>query len=154
MSNRDQERWDEVLDRELKALPDLAAPEPLLSRIMDAVRERSTRPWWRCSWQEWPPGLQAVALLVFLAAAGVVSYLGAVAVGEIQMVGLESVLGSRFEPIRDGLELWSTVWRAGMLVFKAGGQQLLLLTVLFVFGIYLVFVGVGTTWTRMWLSRT
>jgi hypothetical protein len=154
MSDRNQERWEQLLDQELKALPDLAAPETLLNRIMSAARERSVQPWWHRSWQSWPPGLQGVGLFLLLATAGAVSYLGAVAVDEIRFFGLAMVLGSWLEPLGVGLDLLSTIWRAAVLLFKAGGQQLLVLTVLLVLGLYIACVGLGTACTRMLLHRT
>jgi hypothetical protein len=150
MNDRNEGRWDQLLDRELKTLPDMAAPETLLVRIMGAVRERSVQPWWHRSWQSWPPGLQGVALFMLLATTGAVCYLGAVAVDEIRLFGLATVLGSWFE----SLDLISTMWRAGMLMFKAGGQPLLLLTLLLVLGLYISCVGLGTACTRMLLNRT
>jgi hypothetical protein len=154
MKDQEPERWERMLDRELAALPEREAPEALLGRVMEAVHERSVRPWWRCSWQSWPPGLQAVALLLLLVTGGAVSYLGAVALEEIRMVGVDVVLGSWLEPVGAGLDLLSTMWRAAWLVFKAGGQQLLLLVVLFVMGLYVACVGLGTACARVLLSRT
>jgi hypothetical protein len=154
MSDRVEERLEQWLDGELKKLPDLPAPETLLVRVMGAVHERSVRPWWRCSWQAWPPGLQVVALLMLLATAGAVSCLGAVAVDEIRMFGPETVLGSWFEPFRVGLNLLGTMWGAALLVFEAGGQQLLVVTLMFVLGIYAACVGLGTACTRALLPRT
>lgn len=154
MSDRAEERIEKWLDGELKKLPELSAPESLLVRVMGTIQERSHRPWWRRSWQGWPPGLQVVAFLLLLVTAGGVSYLGAVAIDEIRVFGAETVLGSWFEPLEVGLDLMGTVWRAALLVFQAGGHQLLVVTVLFVLGIYVACLGLGTVCTRVLLPRT
>jgi hypothetical protein len=154
MNPPDQDRLERLIDSELRALPDLTAPDNLLKQVMAAVQERATRPWWRRSWQDWPPGLQAVALLLLLGVAGSVSYLGAVVLDEIRMFGLETVMTGWLEPWNVVRELAGTVWRAGLLVFHAGGQQVFLLTVAFVLGVYFACVGLGTAFTQIGSNRT
>jgi len=59
-----------AISRELKALPELAAPTALASRIMAAIEQRAQVPWYRRSWQTWSVVLQAVSLVVLLALFG------------------------------------------------------------------------------------
>jgi hypothetical protein len=59
-----------AISRELKALPELAAPGALASRVMTAIEQRARVPWYRHSWQTWPVALQAASLVVLLALFG------------------------------------------------------------------------------------
>jgi hypothetical protein len=84
-SMSEQERIARALDRELKGLPDLAAPEILSERVMARVRQMEVVSWWRQSWFEWPAGwriafvtaaLVCVGGLVWVEPAGLVERIG------------------------------------------------------------------------------
>ena len=59
-----------AISRELKTLPELAAPGALASRVMATIEQRARVPWYRRSWQTWPMVLQAASLVVLLALFG------------------------------------------------------------------------------------
>jgi hypothetical protein len=63
-------RLEAEISRELKALPELAAPATLVNRVMTTIEQRARVPWYRRSWQMWPVALQAAALVVLLALFG------------------------------------------------------------------------------------
>jgi hypothetical protein len=63
-------RLEAEISRELKALPELAAPVALVNRVMAALEQRATVPWYRRSWQTWPAALQTASLVVLLALFG------------------------------------------------------------------------------------
>jgi hypothetical protein len=66
--NPDYERQLEFeIDRELKALPELAAPPTLIARVMRVLEERAPLPWYYRSWATWPIGLQAGTLFFLVA---------------------------------------------------------------------------------------
>lgn len=69
-SNQD---WERQLDRQLKRLPDLPAPAVLIHRVMLAVHQRHSLPWYRRPWTTWPPPAQLLSLLMFAALAGIVT---------------------------------------------------------------------------------
>jgi hypothetical protein len=50
------------LERELKALPELKAPESLSRRVLAEIRHRRALPWYHQSWQHWPMPLRVLAL--------------------------------------------------------------------------------------------
>lgn len=56
------------IDRELKSLPELAAPPALVGRVMDTIDSRQVVPWYRQSWQAWPSPLRAVSFLLLASA--------------------------------------------------------------------------------------
>jgi hypothetical protein len=66
--NPDYEKQLEIeIDRELKALPELAAPKALIARVMRVIEQRAQLPWYYRSWATWPIGLQAGSLFFLVA---------------------------------------------------------------------------------------
>ena len=62
------------IDRELKSLPVLPAPDTLLPRVLAAVRHWADRPWHARAWFTWPMWwrvVSAATLLAVLAGVGV-----------------------------------------------------------------------------------
>jgi hypothetical protein len=61
-----QTKLEAAIDRELKGLSELTAPETLSRRVMAAIARRATVPWYRSAWQNWPAHLRipAFALLI------------------------------------------------------------------------------------------
>lgn len=68
-----ESQLEKLIDRELKSLTPLTAPDTLAPRIMAALAERARLPWYRRAWQTWPLSGQIVSLaalvLVFVAVA-------------------------------------------------------------------------------------
>src|SRR4051812_42972454 len=60
--------------RELKALPELQAPPTLARRVLAAIEQRAALPWYRKSWELWPPPVRFAFGLVSLALVGAVCY--------------------------------------------------------------------------------
>lgn len=54
---------EQVIDRELRSLPELQAPGHLVTDVMRALREREARPWWRREYAAWPWAARAAFLL-------------------------------------------------------------------------------------------
>jgi len=67
----DQHRQLELeISRELKALPELTAPDFLTARIRSAIKNRLNVPWYRRSWETWPVALRAASFVTMLALFG------------------------------------------------------------------------------------
>jgi hypothetical protein len=65
-----EKQLEAEISRQLKNLPELRAPESLVPGVLAAVERRSSRPWYRCSWWQWPVTLRvasAIALFALLA---------------------------------------------------------------------------------------
>ena len=64
---------ESLIDRELKSLPPLAAPDSLAPRVLAALAARAALPWYRRAWQTWPRAGQVLSLaalaVVFVAVA-------------------------------------------------------------------------------------
>ena len=57
------------VDAELRRLPQPAAPDTLLPRVLAAVDAWARRPWYSRAWFTWPLGWQAVSIAVVALAA-------------------------------------------------------------------------------------
>jgi hypothetical protein len=68
MNENKNSQLEAAVDHELKALPNLRAPQTLLPRVMAVIEQRAGLPWYRRAWQTWPVPLQAVSMLVLLVA--------------------------------------------------------------------------------------
>jgi hypothetical protein len=153
MNPHDEHRLQAAIDRELKALPNLAAPASLASRVMARIEQRTALPWYRRAWQTWPPPLQAASLLVLLAG------FAAVCVGSWQLQQTPGAMAiSRVAG--DWFSMFGAVWNSGGvlvnaagLAFKGLGTGLLVgLVALAILG-YALFVGLGTVYVRLVFAR-
>ncbi len=108
---RDPDKLAEVVDRELKALPDMQAPSTLLPRVMALIATQTPSPWYRKSWQAWPVPLQIILLL------GLTLSFGGLYVVAARIPQSDLVMRLTNE-IQAGLALASIIWNA--LVALAG----------------------------------
>jgi hypothetical protein len=60
---------EDFIDEQLRRLPPVSAPATLVTRVMAAIANRATLPWWRQTWWHWPKAAQAAVLMVALSAA-------------------------------------------------------------------------------------
>ena len=70
MSLEYENRLEVEIDRELKALPEIAAPATLVLRVMAAIELRRALPWFRRAWHTWPGSLQGLFLVTMVALFG------------------------------------------------------------------------------------
>jgi hypothetical protein len=63
-----EKQLEAAISRELKALPELAAPGALASRVMAVIGQRARVSCYRRSWQTWPVALRGVSFVGLLAA--------------------------------------------------------------------------------------
>ena len=153
MNPHDDKQLATAIDRELKALPSLRAPETLLPRVLARLEEPAALPWYRSAWQTWPLALQTVSLVVLLAAfAGLCfgswqfAHAPAVASATGEVGGWFSLLGA----------IWKTVGvlvTAVALAFKSLGTWVVAgCVVALLFG-YATCIGLGTVYWRLAFAR-
>ena len=70
MNEEHEKALERLMDRELKKLPDLPAPGSLVHRVMLAVHQRESLPWYKRAWPTWPAGAQFGSILVLTAICG------------------------------------------------------------------------------------
>lgn len=134
MKTEPNQDWERRLDHELKQLPDLLAPAALFHRVMLAVHQRRTLPWYRRPWTTWPSTLQILSLLLFAALAALVT---ATAIHPPWLPGWETFT-SRLDPYRAAahtlLAFGATFIEALWLICQALGRPI------FIAGLCLVLV--------------
>jgi len=70
MSLEYENRLEVEIDRELKGLPEIAAPARLVSRVMAAIELRKALPWFGRAWHTWPGSLQGLFVALMAALVG------------------------------------------------------------------------------------
>jgi predicted anti-sigma-YlaC factor YlaD len=147
--NPPDETWEQTLGRELKKLPDRPAPPTLIPRVLAAVQARARLPWWRRTWWTWPPTAQILSLVLVSMALGLVTY-GGLQVGESQWLSrAQAGLASLLSPLAPLWACLGALLEALVLVFRRGGNLVLLLGGVFCVGMYLSCVGLGTIFYRV-----
>jgi hypothetical protein len=144
---------DATISRELKALPELAAPGVLANRVMAALEQRVRVPWYRRSWQMWPMVLQAAVLVVLLALFGGLCLAGwELSQAEATTFALHRV-GEWFSGLSMIENTFNVLESAAVLVVKKLGTGFIV-TCLVVAGIgYAMCVGLGTVYFRLAFAK-
>jgi hypothetical protein len=138
-----------AISRELKALPELAAPGALANRVMAAIGQRARVPWHRRSWQTWPMALQTASLVVLL------TLFGGLCFGGWQLSQTETVsfalhrVGECFSGLSMIVNTFHVLVSAAVLVVKKLGTGVIV-TCLVIVGLgYAMCVGLGTVYFRL-----
>jgi hypothetical protein len=142
-----------AISRELRALPELAAPTALVNRVMAAIEQRVTVPWYRRSWQTWPATLQTASLVVLLALFGGVCLAGwELSQAEATTLALHRV-GEWFSGLSViGNTLNVLVNAAALVVKKLGTGFIVACLVLAGLG-YALCVGLGTIYFQLAFAK-
>jgi len=146
-------RLEAEISRELKALPELAAPVALVNRVMAALEQRATVPWYRRSWQTWPVAMQAASLVVLLALFGGLCLGG----WQLSQTGTATLALHRVGEWFSGLSMigntFNVLVSAAVLVVKKLGTGVIA-TCLVAAGIgYAMCVGLGTVYFRLAFAK-
>ena len=153
MNENENSQLEAAIDRELRTLPNLRAPQPLLPRVMAVIEQRATLPWYRRAWQTWPLPLQVVSMLVLLAAFAGLCF------GSWQLVHAPAVTAAAseasgwFRVLSTGFSTLGVLANALSLAVKSLGPLAL-------FGIgmalllgYATCIGFGTLYVRLAFAR-
>ena len=148
-----EKQLETAIDRELKALPELAAPRTLGPRVMRALEARANRPWYRQSWQMWPQALQTASLAVLLALFAGLCF-GGFEFSHARSVAAEAhKLNGWFAGVN---VLWSSlnaVLGALVLVVKHLGTGFMIGCLVAVGFGYALCMGIGTVYVRLAFAR-
>lgn len=111
MAWNDKDLENEI-DRQLKALPELTAPDGLVERVMATLEAQEKLPWFQRSWQTWPGGMRWSFLLSLMVLFGGLCYAG----WEVSHF-TSATIGKKFAA--EFLSL-GTIWNALNAVINAG----------------------------------
>ncbi len=67
MNDEHDPRFEKLLGRKLRGLPDRTAPAAIRATVLAAIRARAGRPWYQRSWFQWPRAFQATSAVLVLA---------------------------------------------------------------------------------------
>jgi hypothetical protein len=153
MNENENLELEAAVDRELKALPNLRAPQSLLPRVMAAIEQRSVAPWYRRDWQTWSPPLQAVSMLVLMAG------FGGLCIGSWQLVHASAVTSAAgeasgwFRMLSTCFNAVCVLGNAFALAIRSLGPRVLTGIVLAMLLGYAACVGFGTLYVRLAFAR-
>src|SRR5688572_3286550 len=77
MENDFEKALEELIHRELRKLPDLSAPDTLVSRVRSAIAAQDRVPWWQRPMMTWPFGLRVGFIALLLGCFGLAGFYGA-----------------------------------------------------------------------------
>jgi len=153
MNENENSQLEAAVDHELKALPNLRAPQTLLPRVMAVIEQRALLPWYRRAWQTWPRALQVVSMLILLVAFAGLCF------GSWQLVHASAVTSAASEASGWFRMMSRTLSTLGVLV-NALALVVRSLGPLVLFGImaalllgYFACVGFGTLYVRLAFAR-
>jgi hypothetical protein len=153
MNEDENSRLEAAVDRELNALPDLHAPQTLLPRVMAVIARKAVLPWYRRAWQTWPLPLQALSMVVLLAAFGGLCF-GISQLVHTQVVAATEVdANAWFGVLSRAVSTLGALAKALALAVKSLGPLVLFgITTALLLG-YAACVGFGTLYVRLALAR-
>jgi hypothetical protein len=138
-----------AISRELKALPELAAPTALASRVMAAIEQRARVPWYRRSWQTWPVALRGVSFVGLLAAFAILCF------GSWRLAHFATLTPAARE-VSGWFSLVNAVWNAANilanalgLAFRSLGPAVAIGSAVMLLISYTACVGLGTVYWRL-----
>ena len=72
MENNLDQKLAELIQRELRELPEIQAPRTLMPRVLAAIQHQARKPWWQRPWTAWPVGFQCATLMALFFLVGFV----------------------------------------------------------------------------------
>jgi hypothetical protein len=142
-----------AISRELKAMPELAAPGGLANRVMRVIEQRAAAPWYRRGWQTWPLALQGGSLVCLLAAFALLCF------GSWRLAHYAALTPAARE-VSGWFNLADAVWNAANalanalgLAFRSLGPAVLIGGAVMLLVSYAACVGLGTVYWRLAYAR-
>jgi hypothetical protein len=139
--------------RRLKALPELAAPASLSTRVMAMIARRANLPWYRQSWPAWPVPVRILTLAISMALFGVLCFAGweasqlpSVANGLEKVSSVSSIVGALWNAL-------SLLLEALLLGIKHLGNGFIFGCLGIVTVAYGICVGLGSVYLKLAFAR-
>lgn len=136
---------NELLDRELRQLPTIKAPQSLAPRVMAAVRAKAaagSAPWWLQSWAQWPMYARAALFVAALLIASLFFSGSVVLDDQVRTYTSQSTISSV-------LGEFATYGNTAGLLWQKIGQPLFVTRFAVCVAMYLLCVGLGAAMFRI-----
>ena len=153
MNLDDPKHLEALIDCELKQLPELAAPPSLLPRVLAAIRQRLSIPWYRRAWQTWPRGLQAASLALLVA---MLVGISVAALGLREAANLSEPAQNARQWLSGAEVIWNTLTvlvRAAELSARQLGALSIAACIFAGTAAYISCLGLGTAFVRLAVPR-
>lgn len=151
MSPEYEQKLEQQVDKELKALPELRAPDSLMLRVLRAIESRANLPWFRRAWYTWPKGLRVVSFLILAGAFAGLCFGG----WELSNVGSSLAAQKLAVPVATTSALWTATQSligAGVVAFKGLGKGFLIGCIAAVILGYAWCLALGAAFVRLGFS--
>ncbi len=153
MDNNNVKQLEAEVDRLLKSLPPLRAPETLIPRVLAVVSAEARVPWYRRTWQTWPVAIRLGSLALALAF-GAGLYVG---IGEVVHALRGTYVAAQFNNLLGALSGIHQAVRAlagaGALVIERVDTPWVVACGLLALLSYIACVGLGTIFARLAWAR-
>jgi hypothetical protein len=143
---------ERVIDRELKKLPELTAPDSLIPRVLATIRAHA-KPWWQRSWATWPWWWRVAFLALTLALLGAVTFGVPEALGGLSLQPLVAKVNVLVDSLAPLWKPFAALGNACLVLVRSGGQLLLWSLVAVSLVAYLTCVGLGTLCYRVAFNK-
>jgi hypothetical protein len=151
-SNHDKQLELEI-NRELKALPELTAPDSLTNRVLAAIEYRSNVPWYRQSWETWPDILRATSFAAMLVLFGALC-LGGWELSQTEMFAQATQrAGHWFSEVNTIGNIFNILASSAVLVIKKLGTTFIIGAVVGIGLGYAMFLGLGAACFRLAFAK-
>ncbi len=153
MNSEYEKRLEAAIERELKRLPELPAPQTLLSRVMTSIASQAALPWYRQPWAMWPMTLRAVSLIVLAAISGGICFASWELTQAEGFLAVIHQVGGWFAGANSLWNALNAVLGVGLMLIKKLGTGFIIAALLAVAMGYAMCIGLGTVYVRLAFGR-
>lgn len=151
--NHDQE-LEEAIRRELRALPELSAPDSLAQSVMATIERRANVPWYRRSWANWPISFQVVSLAAMLLLFAGLFVAGRDLLQTQPALHVAHQAGKWFSGLNTIGSMLNILGESAILAAKQLGLAVVIFGLAAAALAYAIFLGLGTVYVRLAFSKS
>jgi hypothetical protein len=141
------------ISRELKALPELAAPASVTNRVLAAIELRWNVPWYRRSWVTWSLALRIASLTAMLALFGGLCLAGWEISRTETIMSATQRAGQWFSELNTIGSVLNILAGSAALVVKKLGMTFIVACLVAAGLGYAIFLGLGTVYFRLAFAK-
>ena len=142
---------EELIHRELRKLPDLPAPDTLVSRVRSAIAAQGRQSWWQRPFVTWPLALRVAFIALLVGSLGLAGFYGA---------EISHGVGFAFQKFAQLFSSFAPLWEhlvalanAMLILCRAVSSHFLIYAALLLGVMYLACAGIGTLFFRVTFAK-